>query len=155
MLKLDIREGSLLDIVEINRLSSVTIKSKSFYKGFNQWFNETFTPGLGSGERSVLSVRDKRYGTLVGFSLLKRSHDEYKLCNLSPLLDGVGITQVLLDASLFYFDKDFTIDVPLNPETQALHSKLKHLGFESLNYNQSTDATLQQTYIKPVNLSWL
>lgn len=155
MLKLSIREGSHLDIDEIHHLSTRAIKSKAFYQGFNQWFDQTFIPGINKGERTILSVRDKRYDTLTGFALLKHTQDEYKLCNLSPLLDGVGITQVLLDVSLFYFDKDFLIDVPIQLETKQLHSKLRTLGFEIINSNHSTDATSQLTYIKPVNVSWI
>ena len=102
----------------------------------------------------VESVRDKRYGTLLGFALLKIG-TENKICNLSPLVDGVGMTQAILDASLLYYNRDFTIDVPITPETIKLHSKLHSLGFEALHHGLSKDHVSQITYIKDRNLGWI
>lgn len=139
---------------QIESLTEHSVRSKLFYPGFGSWFERTFKPGLESGDRSIISLRDKRYGTLLGFTLLK-SGEENKICNLSPLIDGVGITQALLDVSLFYFDKDFVIDVPLNPEIERLHQKLKVLNFDRLSETMSSDNTKQLTYIFPKNLSWI
>ena len=64
-------------------------------------------PSYRLGGRDVISVRDKRYNTLLGFAMVKIG-DENKICNLSPLIDGVGVTQALLDSALLYFSKDFS-----------------------------------------------
>ena len=65
------------------------------------------------------------------------------------------MTQAILDASLLYYSKDFTIDVPITPETVKLHSKLNTLGFEVLEHGLSKDHVRQITYIKDRNLSWI
>lgn len=154
MLKLTVRnkEANILD--ELNHLNSRQIKSKVFYPGYITWFNNIFVPDYLDGGRDIISVRDKRYGTLVGFVLLK-TNSENKICNLSPLVDGVGLTQALLDSALQYFSKDFNIEVPLNDETIRLHSKLNQLGFEIKKHTLSKDNVPQITYIKPMNISWI
>ena len=81
--------------------------------------------------------------------------DENKICNLSPLVDGVGMTQAILDSALLYYSHDFTIDVPITPETIKLHSKLHSLGFETLHHGLSKDHVSQITYIKDRNLGWI
>lgn len=154
MLKLTITNNDPYIGSEIAQLSNTQVKSRLYYPGFDHWFSKQFIPGLSNGERDVISVRDKRYETLVGFCLLKKGV-ENKICNLSPLLDGVGITQVLLDSSLMYFNNDFTIDVPLRTDTIKLHHKLKSLGFVVSCENQSSDHTTQLTYIKPQNIGWV
>ena len=154
MIKLSIvnRENDILD--ELMHLNKQQVKSRVYYPGFGIWFNDVFTPSYINGDRDVITVRDKRYGTLLGFALLKIG-DENKICNLSPLVDGVGMTQAILDASLLYYSKDFTIDVPITPETIKLHSKLHSLGFEALHHGLSKDHVSQITYIKDRNLGWI
>lgn len=154
MLKISASNNDAEILGQIESLTEHAIRSKLFYPGFSDWFSNTFKPGLERGDRSIISLRDKRYGTLLGFSLLKNG-EENKICNLSPLVDGVGITQALLDVSLFYFSKDFIIDVPINPETVRLHEKLKALNFDRLSQSMSSDNTKQITYIFPRNISWL
>lgn len=153
MLKLTLKNEDVLAIDDIVRLSGKSIKSKVFYPGFDTWLHTKFLPGLGK-DRDIITCRDKRYDTLIGFALLKQG-EENKLCNLSPLIDGGGITQVLLDTCHFYFDQDYTIDVPLLEETRKLHDKLNQLGFELLQQNTSQDLTIQKTYIKAKNIGWI
>lgn len=140
-------------IDQIIKLPSLSIKSKGFYTGFESWLQSKFIPGIGF-DRDIISCRDKKYDTLIGFTLIKYG-DENKICNLSPMIDGVGITQALLDACHFYFDKDYTIDVPLLNETSKLHNKLHKLGFEIIEHNASSDNTSQLTYAKIKNLGWI
>lgn len=71
------------------------------------------------------------------------------------MVDGVGITQALLDSSHFYFEKDYIIDVPILDETVRLHEKLKQLGFEIYKYGISNDGTNQITYAKVKNIGWI
>lgn len=139
---------------ELSNLTERQILSRGYYSGYTQWFENTFLPGLVTGEREIISLRDKEYDTLMGFALLKRGV-ENKLCTISPLVGGLGITQAILDTSLFYFDRDFKIDVPLNDRTVKLHSRLKTLGFEIYEHGFSTDNTPQVTYVKPLNISWI
>lgn len=154
MLKLSISNNDNYITDEITRMSKSQVKSRDYYPGFDLWLATRFMPGLRTGERDVISVRDKRYETLIGFCLLKKGK-ENKICNLSPLLDGVGMTQALLDSALMYFNKDFTIDVPVRDETFKLHHKLKLLGFEVLSHGLSNDLSHQITYIKPMNIGWI
>lgn len=154
MLKLSISNNDKYIAEEITQLTKSQVKSRIYYPGFDLWLASRFMPGLRTGERDVISIRDKRYETLVGFCLLKRG-DENKICNLSPLLDGVGMTQALLDSALLYFNKDFTIDVPIRDETFKLHRKLNELGFEILTHGLSNDLSPQITYVKPRNLGWI
>lgn len=154
MLKISASNSDHRILDEIEALSDRALKSRLFYPGFQDWFDNKFKPGLEDGTRTIISLRDKRYDTLLGFSLLKNDR-ESKICNLSPLIDGVGITQALLDVSLFYFSSDFTIDVPINSETARLHEKLKVLNFDRLTQSTSYDNIEQITYIFPRNISWL
>lgn len=139
---------------ELIHLNQQQVKSRVYYPGFGSWFDNVFAPSYLQGDRDVISVRDKRYGTLLGFALLKVGN-ENKICNLSPLVDGVGMTQAILDASLLYYTKDFTIDVPITPETIKLHSKLNTLGFEVMEHGFSKDHVKQITYIKDRNIGWI
>lgn len=154
MIKLDIRnqESNILD--ELLHLTKNQVKSRIYYPGFDEWFKLRFMPSYLLGERDVVSLRDKRYGTLVGFCLLSTG-TEKKICNLSPLIDGVGLTQALLDSCCLYFKDDFIIDVPLNQETSKLHDKLQYLGFNEYNDAPSQDGVSQITYIKSSNISWI
>ena len=154
MIKLSIvnRENDILD--ELIHLNQQQVKSRVYYPGFETWFDNVFTPSYLQGDRDVISVRDKRYGTLLGFALLKVGN-ENKICNLSPLVDGVGMSQAILDASLLYYNKDFTIDVPITPETVKLHDKLNTLGFERIEQTLSKDHVNQITYIKDRNIGWI
>ena len=154
MIKLSIvnRENDILD--ELMHLNKQQVKSRVYYPGFGIWFNDVFTPSYINGDRDVITVRDKRYGTLLGFALLKVGA-ENKICNLSPLVDGVGMTQAILDSALLYYNRDFTIDVPITSETIKLHSKLHSLGFEALHHGLSKDHVSQITYIKDRNLGWI
>lgn len=154
MIKLSIvnREDNILD--ELIHLNQQQVKSRVYYPGFSYWFDQVFIPSYNVGDRDVITVRDKRYGTLLGFALLKVGA-ENKICNLSPLVDGVGMTQAILDSALLYYSHDFTIDVPITPETIKLHSKLHSLGFETLHHGLSKDHVSQITYIKDRNLGWI
>lgn len=154
MIKLSIvnRENDILD--ELIHLNQQQVKSRVYCPGVETWFDNVFTPSYLQGDRDVISVRDKRYGTLLGFALLKVGN-ENKICNLSPLVDGVGMTQAILDASLLYYNKDFTIDVPITPETVKLHDKLNTLGFERIEQTLSKDHVNQITYIKDRNIGWI
>ena len=154
MIKLSIvnREDNILD--ELIHLNQQQVKSRVYYPGFSYWFDQVFIPSYNVGDRDVITVRDKRYGTLLGFALLKVGA-ENKICNLSPLVDGVGMTQTILDSALLYYNRDFTIDVPITPETIKLHSKLHSLGFETLHHGLSKDHVSQITYIKDRNLGWI
>ena len=154
LIKLSIvnRENDILD--ELMHLNNRQVKSRVYYPGFSYWFDQVFIPSYNVGDRDVITVRDKRYGTLLGFALLKVGA-ENKICNLSPLVDGVGMTQAILDSALLYYNRDFTIDVPITPETIKLHSKLHSLGFEALHHGLSKDHVSQITYIKDRNLGWI
>lgn len=130
------------------------IKSRNFYPGFDKWFLNRFMPEYQEGGRDIISVRCKTYNTLLGFSLIKYG-DDSKICNLSPMVDGVGITQAMLDSSLFFLEGQFTIDVPLLTDTARLSDKLVRLGFDKLMVGLSNDNTIQQTFIKHTNLKWI
>lgn len=153
MLKTVIKNEQTNLISNIFLLPDRAIKSRNYYPGFNNWLENKFIPNVGI-DRDILSCHDKKYDTLLGFTLVKFGK-ENKICNLSPLVDGVGITQVLLDTAHFYFNNDYVIDVPITNETTCLHSKLKQLGFEITSFNNSCDSTNQITYSKIKNIGWI
>ena len=126
LIKLSIvnRENDILD--ELMHLNNRQVKSRVYYPGFSYWFDQVFIPSYNVGDRDVITVRDKRYGTLLGFALLKVGA-ETKRCNLSPLVDGVGMTQTILDSALLYYNRDFTIDV-------RLHLKLLNCTLNSIRW---------------------
>lgn len=70
MIKLNLSTEDLGVITQVQGLSNLTVKSKFFYSGFDNWFTNKFIPGIGK-DREIISCRDKRYDTLVGFTLLK------------------------------------------------------------------------------------
>lgn len=152
MLKVSIqhnREGVLEEIKQVNLKS---IKSNDFYSEYPTWFNNKFIPSYELGLSSIMSVHCKTYGTLLGFSLLKHN-EETKISNLSPMVDGVGITQALMDGIEFFFSKDYDIYIP--NQAQDLIAKVKHLGFHHVEENLSKDLTQQHKFTKPKNISWI
>lgn len=153
MLKTTVRNQDDLIIDQVILRGSF-IKSRMFYPGFDEWFINKFMPDYKLGNRDIISVRCKTYKTLLGFSLIKYG-DDAKICNLSPMVDGVGITQTMLDSTLFFMEGDFTIDVPLNNDTERLRSKLLQLGFNMLDIGISNDLTKQQSFHKHYNLRWI
>lgn len=142
------------EVIDTILNSESFIRSRNFYPGFDKWFRSRFMPEYQIGVRDIISVRCKKYQTLLGFSLVKYG-DEAKICNLSPMVDGIGITQAMLDSTLFYLDGEFTIDVPLLSDTEQLSNKLIYLGFDKLNVGLSKDNTIQQTFVKHSNLKWI
>ena len=71
MIKLSIvnRENDILD--ELMHLNKQQVKSRVYYPEFSYWFDQVFIPSYNVGDRDVITVRDKRYGILLGFALLK------------------------------------------------------------------------------------
>ena len=68
---------------------------------------------------------------------------------------SILLTLLMLYSALLYYNRDFTIDVPITSETIKLHSKLHSLGFETLHHGLSKDHVSQITYIKDRNLGWI
>lgn len=153
MLKLSIRNGDIDCIQSVISLPGRTIKSKQYYKGFDQWLLGKVIPNIGI-DRDVISCRCKKYDTLLGFAVIKYGN-ENKLCNLSPMVDGVGLTQALLESSHLFFTSDYSIDVPLINDTTRLRDKLLSMGFDQLDTNISNDNTNQITYKKARNICWI
>ena len=50
-------------------LNNRQVKSRVYYPGFGLWFNNVFAPSYLDGGRDIITIRDKRYGTLLGFAL--------------------------------------------------------------------------------------
>lgn len=152
MLKTTILHNATGVLDELSLVKRNAVKSSHYYAGYNRWFEDTFKPAYDRGQTSVLTCYCKTYQTLIGFALLKH-HEEIKISNLSPLVDGVGVTQALLDASDFIFCKDYDIYVP--DGANDLIAKLKGLGFHYDGVSLSKDLTSQLKFSKPRNISWL
>lgn len=143
------RDGILDMVLGVHKSSII---SANLYSGYNEWFNAKFVPSFKIGASSIISVHDKKHGTLLGFSLVKHS-DEFKISNLSPLVDGVGMSQCLLDGVEFFMDKDYDIYIP--EQAEALISRVKALGFHYVGSDLSKDLTKQHRFTKPRNISWI
>lgn len=152
MLKTTILHNATGVLDELSGVKRSAVKSSHYYAGYNRWFEDTFKPAFIQGQSSVVSCYCKTYQTLIGFALLKHN-EEVKISNLSPLVDGVGITQTLLDACDFIFCKDYDIYVPEGAVDLA--AKLKALGFHYVDTNLSKDLTNQLKFTKPRNISWI
>ncbi len=153
MLKTSIYVNSHNAVDVIKNQSNVI--SAKYYKGYHDWLNKKFIPNYEKGLCSIITAHDKTYKTLVGFALLKHNSEENKLCNLSPLLDGVGITQLLLESVDFVLPNDYYVDVPINIQANKLSDKLLKNGYESIHVNLSSDSTLQNRLYKPRYIQWI
>lgn len=140
--------------IEIIKNQSNVISAK-YYKGYHEWLNNKFIPNYEKGNCSIITAHDKTYKTLVGFALVKHDEEENKLCNLSPLLDGVGITQLLLESVDFVLPNDYYVDVPINQQADRLSEKLIKNGYENVLQNLSKDNTMQNRLYKPRNIKWV
>lgn len=140
--------------IEIIKNQSNVISAK-YYKGYHEWLNNKFIPNYEKGNCSIITAHDKTYKTLVGFALVKHDEEENKLCNLSPLLDGVGITQLLLETVDFVLPNDYYVDVPINQQADRLSEKLIKNGYENVLQNLSKDNTMQNRLYKPRNIKWV
>lgn len=140
--------------IEIIKNQSNVISAK-YYKGYHEWLNKKFIPNYEKGNCSIITAHDKTYKTLVGFALVKHDEEENKLCNLSPLLDGVGITQLLLESVDFVLPNDYYVDVPINQQADKLSEKLIKNGYENVLQNLSKDNTMQNRLYKPRNIKWV
>lgn len=152
MLKLNIQHNAEMALELINGVSHSSIKSHHYYHGYREWFINKFSPAYREGKASILTTHCKTYNTLLGFCLLKHD-EEVKISNLSPLVDGVGITQSLLDSCEFVLDKDYDIYIP--DQASDLISKVKVLGFHHVEVGLSKDLTQQHKFSKPKNISWI
>lgn len=153
MLKTKIEHNHPDSLNLINQINNKSIKSSEYYQGYNQWFRDKFTPSFINGDSSIVTVHCKMYNTMLGFALLKHDSNECKISNLSPLVDGVGITQALLDSVEFIIPNDYDIYIP--EQAIDLISKVKNLGFHHINMNLSNDNTKQHKFSKPKNISWI
>lgn len=153
MLKTSIKHNTCNILADITSVKLSSVKSNDYYKGYKQWFNGKFVPSYNQNESSIIGAYCKTYDTLLGFALLKHDGKESKISNLSPLVDGVGITQCLLDACEFYFENDYDIYIP--NVANDLIKKVDKLGFHHVLQNQSLDGTIQHKFIKPRNISWI
>lgn len=127
MLKIKIEHNHPNSLSLINDVNKKSIKSSEYYKGYNTWYTDKFIP-----------------------SYLK---NESKISNLSPLIDGVGITQALLDSCEFIISNDYDIYIP--DQAKNLIEKVKKLGFHHIDTNFSNDNTKQHKFSKPKNISWI
>lgn len=152
MLRLCLR-NDLPDAGKLIQGTHGIVKSAHYYRDYNKWLVNKFIPSWESGNSTILTAHCKVYNGLVGFALLKHDKEEVKISNLSPLIDGVGVTQALLDAADFTLDKDYSINIPM--DATALIDRVKQLKFELLGKTCSKDQTEQLTFIKQRNLKWL
>lgn len=152
MLKLILRNDSENAVNLISNVNG-TVKSEHYYSGYSDWLRHKFIPSYQRGDSSILTAHCKTYNTLLGFALLKHDTEEFKISNLSPLVDGIGITQALLEGSDFTLTGDYKINIPL--EAVNLIKRVKELKFELLEQSYSNDQTKQLTFIKARNLQWI
>lgn len=153
MLKIKIEHNHPNSLSLINDVNKKSIKSSEYYKGYNTWYTDKFIPSYLKNESSIITTYCKTYKTMIGFALVKHDLNESKISNLSPLIDGVGITQALLDSCEFIISNDYDIYIP--DQAKNLIEKVKKLGFHHIDTNFSNDNTKQHKFSKPKNISWI
>ena len=81
---------------------------RTYYPGFDIWFNRTVLPSLGKG-RAILLARIN--GELAGFCVLKRNPSERKICTLY-VYEGFrsrGVGSTLVEYALKSLDERFPL----------------------------------------------
>lgn len=81
---------------------------RTYYPGFDIWFNRTVLPSLGKG-RAILLARIN--GELTGFCVLKRNPSERKICTLY-VYEGFrsrGVGSTLVEYALKSLDERFPL----------------------------------------------
>lgn len=81
---------------------------RTYYPGFDIWFDRTVLPSLGKG-RAILLARIN--GELTGFCVLKRNPSERKICTLyvSKAFRNRGVGSALVEYSLGLLDERFPL----------------------------------------------
>lgn len=153
MLKVTMQHNAPNALGLIEQVHIASIKSSHYYSGYAKWFADKFVPSYSAGGSSILSAHCKEYNTLIGFCLLKHEPDEVKISNLSPLINGVGVAQCLLEGCDLILAKDYDIHVPA--QATALLNKLENLGFDKVSSCLSSDGTVQYKLSKARNISWI
>ncbi|MEB6857896.1 GNAT family N-acetyltransferase [Proteus cibi] len=112
--------------VQINHfLSNIS----ALYPNFNDWLQYKFYQPSYESQRKIIIAHN---GTmLLGVALLKKSHDENKICTLytSPFHQGQGIGSQLVDLSLQYFDSPDVLITVAQEKLIELAPILKSKGF--------------------------
>lgn len=116
-------QASLLQISHF--LSDIS----ALYPNFNYWLQYKFYQPSHESQRKIIIAHN---GTaLLGIALLKKSHDENKICTLytSPFHQGQGIGSQLVDLSLQYFDSPDVLITVAQEKLIELAPILKSKGF--------------------------
>lgn len=129
------------------------VKSAHYYSAYADWLDNRFIPSYHNGESTIVTAHCKTYDTVVGFALLKHNSEEVKISNLSPLVDGVGVSQALLDSVDFVLNSDYDIYIPVGAD--RLIRKVKQLGFHHVEEGISGDGCVQHHFTKPRNITWI
>lgn len=81
---------------------------RTYYPGFDIWFDRTVLPSLGKG-RAILLARIN--GELTGFCVLKRNPSERKICTLYVFeaFRNRGVGSALVEYSLGLLDERFPL----------------------------------------------
>lgn len=101
----------------------------ALYPNFNNWLQYKFYRPSHESQRKIIIAHN---GTvLLGVALLKKSHDENKICTLytSPFHQGQGIGSQLVDLSLQCFDSPDVLITVAQEKLIELAPILKSKGF--------------------------
>ena len=81
---------------------------RTYYPGFDIWFDRTVLPSLGEDRVILLANID---GELAGFCVLKRNPSERKICTLyvSKAFRNRGVGSALVEYSLGLLDERFPL----------------------------------------------
>ncbi|WP_368911078.1 GNAT family N-acetyltransferase [Proteus vulgaris] len=106
-------------------LSNISV----LYPNFNDWLQYKFYQPSHESQRKIIIAHNGT--TLLGVALLKKSHDENKICTLytSPFYQGQGIGSQLVDLSLQYFDSPDVLITVAQEKLIELAPILKSKGF--------------------------
>lgn len=100
------------------------------YPNFEKWYFEKVVPGIKIGNREIIMTTSNQM--ISGFSILKNSYDEKKICTLrvNPEFRKNGIGKILFEKSLEVLDSDSPVITVSQERVSQFSPLLKHYGFE-------------------------
>jgi ribosomal protein S18 acetylase RimI-like enzyme len=119
--------------VEFSDLAESLSTVGAYYPNFKNWLYFTFRKEMIEGKRSIVIARAGN--KIAGWSLLKHSFDEKKICTfyISPSYRRTGVSHQLMDFSTSYLgDKDIKITVA-EERNLDLYPLLESKGFSIEN----------------------
>ncbi|HAS8156264.1 TPA: GNAT family N-acetyltransferase [Vibrio vulnificus] len=105
----------------------------AFYPNFFDWIDRKFIPGLINGEREIVIISER--GNLLGYSALKKTHKENKICTLyvKGFARNSGIGTILLNVSKIRLNEDRPLITVSEDRIELFESMFNKNNFKLVN----------------------